>query len=548
MRFRLINYGLLNLKNTFIKSYMHIFALHGLNKKTNLFVLFLFVLLFSIQSIKAQFYNLPNEYFFNTITQKNLSKIDSVQTHSSIEPYIPFFNKRYEFVADSYKIFKYITDDIAIDKVFFDHLIHIKSKDKKYEFKVDPLLNIELGRAYSDTTKYINTSTNTRGFIASGSIGKDFYFETMFAENQSYFPYYISNFNNQTKVVPGQGRYKTFKTTGYDYAFSSGFISYQPIKNLNVQIGHGKQKIGNGYRSILLSDNAFNYPYIRATSQWLKGKLQYTNIYAVLMNLETGGAKTPQFTEPLFQKKAISIQYLTYNLNKRLNIGLFQSMVWNSADSMNRQHLEWQYFNPIIFSNLGFYGLNNKNNILLGANACFKITSKINAYAQFMADDLSNETKLGNAIGFQVGIKYFDAFNINNLTIQLEYNDVKEGSYNSPFGTTSNQSFSHYNQTLAYTPGYGKEFIALADYKYKRFFINTKLNLQWLTLNNYEFYNNTITRLAFGYTINPAYNLNVSLGYNYRQQIFTDFKASNNNTTFYSLSVKSNLYNTYYDF
>ena len=44
---------------------------------------------------------------------------------------------------------------------------------------------------------------------------------------------------------------------------------------------------------------------------------------------------------------------------------------------------------------------NNKNNILLGANASFKITSKINAYAQFMADDFSNETKLGNAIGFQ---------------------------------------------------------------------------------------------------------------------------------------------------
>ncbi len=508
----------------------------------------LFVLLINSKIVKAQFYNLPNDFFFNTITQKNLSKIDSVQTHSSIEPYIPFFNKRYEFVADSYKIFKYITDDIAIDKVFFDHLIHIKSKNKKFEFKVDPLLNIELGRSFSDTTKYLNTSTNTRGFIASGNIGKDFYFETMFAENQSYFPYYISNFNNQTKVVPGQGRYKTFKTTGYDYAFSSGFISYQPIKNLNIQIGHGKQKIGNGYRSILLSDNAFNYPYIRATSQWLKGKLQYTNIYAVLMNLETGGAKTPPYTEPLFQKKAISIQYLSYNLNKRINIGLFQSMVWNSSDSMNRQHLEWQYFNPIIFSNLGFYGLNNKNNILLGANASFKITSKINAYAQFMADDFSNETKLGNAIGFQVGVKYFDAFKINNLTIQIEYNDVKEGSYNSPFGTTSNQSFSHYNQTLAFTPGYGKEFIALADYKYKRFFINTKLNLQWLTLSGYEFYNNTITKLTLGYTINPAYNFNVSLIYNYRQQIFTDFKASNNNTTFYSLSVKSNLYNSYYDF
>ena len=202
-----------------------------------------------------------------------------------------------------------------MDKVFFDHLIHIKSKTGKYEFKVDPLLNIELGKAEYDTTKSQRISTNTRGFIASGSIGKNFYFETLFSENQSKFPIYISNFNNQTKIVPGQGRYKVFKITGYDYAFSSGFISYQPIKKLNIQVGHGKQKIGNGYRSLLLSDNAFNYPYIRITSEWLKGKLQYTNIYAVLMNLTTGGAITPKNTEPLFQKKAVSFQYLSYNIN-----------------------------------------------------------------------------------------------------------------------------------------------------------------------------------------------------------------------------------------
>ena len=70
----------------------------------------------------------------------------------------------------------------------FDHLIHIKPKSGKYEFKVDPLLNIELGKAEYDTTKSQRISTNTRGFIASGSIGKDFYFETMFSENQSQFP------------------------------------------------------------------------------------------------------------------------------------------------------------------------------------------------------------------------------------------------------------------------------------------------------------------------------------------------------------------------
>jgi hypothetical protein len=507
---------------------------------------FIFYLL--TQPLFAQFYNLPNDYFFNTFTQRQLARIDSDQVHSGIQPYIPFFNKKYEFVGDSQLIFKYLADDPIIEKVFFDHLIHIKPKSGKYEFKIDPLLNIETGNATYDTTNSQRISTNTRGFIASGAIGKDFYFETMFSENQSQFPHYISSYNNQTKIVPGQGRYKVFKTTGYDYAFSSGFISYQPIKKLNIQIGHGKQKIGNGYRSILLSDNAFNYPYLRLTSEWLKGKLQYTNIYAVLMNLTTGGALTPQFTEPLFQKKAVSFQYLSYNVNRRINIGLFQGMIWGAADSLNRQHLEWQYFNPVIFSNLGFYGLNNKNNIVIGATANIKLSHKISVYGQFMGDDFSNTFAFGNTFGYQVGARYFDAFGLKNLMLQAEYNDVAEGSYNSPFGTYSNQSFSHYSQNLAYTQGYGKELVLLGDMKFKRAFLNAKLNLQWLTLNKYALYNNTISKIQIGYTINPAYNFNVSLGYNYRFQDFLGFNESNNTTRFYTISLKSNLYNTYYDF
>ena len=507
-----------------------------------------FVLILLTSSLKAQFYNLPNDYFFNTTTQKHLAKIDSNQVHVGMQPYIPFFHKKYEFVADSHRVFKYINKDVLVDKVFYDHLIHIKNKDNKYEFKVDPLLNIELGRAYYDTTNFQKTSTNTRGFIASGSIGKDFYFETMFSENQSFFPHYIEKANKATSVVAGQGRYKVFKTTGYDYAFSSGFISYQPFKKLNIQLGHGKHKVGNGYRSLLLSDNAFNYPYLRLTSEWFKGKLQYTNLYAVLMNLTTGGAKTPPNTEALYQKKAYSMQQLSLNIGKRLNVGLFQGMVWQAADSMNRQHIGWQYVNPIIFTNLAMVGLNNKNNIVIGADINFKITNSLSAYGQFMADDLTNKIGFTQQYGYQVGAKYFDALTIKNLFLQLEYNDATPGSYSNPAGVTTNQSYTHYNQSLAYTLNDGKEFIALADYKWQRFFINAKLNIQYKKTATTLLYNNTFTKIQFGYTINTAYNFNISLGYANRNQLFYNFYNLNNKTNMLTLSLKSNLYNTYFDF
>ena len=77
-------------------------------------------------SLKAQFYNLPNEYFFNTFSQRQLARLDSEQIHSSIQPYIPFFNKKYEFVGDTHRLFKYISDDPFLDKVF-KKMLAIKS-------------------------------------------------------------------------------------------------------------------------------------------------------------------------------------------------------------------------------------------------------------------------------------------------------------------------------------------------------------------------------------------------------------------------------------
>ena len=390
---------------------------------------------------KAQFYNLPSDYNFNLLTQKQLAVKDS-NLHSSIQPYIPFFSEKYSFVPNSHQIFKYIVDDPALDIVFFKHVIRVEPPNQNFKFRLDPILNLEIGKDVKDTIdkKLFN---NTRGFIASGSIGNDFYFETIFAENQSRFPNYISNNANATTVIPGQGRWKTFKTNGYDYAFSSGFFSYQALKNLNIQVGHGKQKIGNGYRSLLLSDNAFNYPYARLTQQWFKGRMQYSNIYAVLMNLSPASIIPTKNAERLFQKKAASFQYLSINASKFLNVGFFQGLIWQAGDNKNNQHIDWEYFNPLIYSNIARFGLNNKNNILVGADLKFKITNKLNIYGQFMADNLSDTTKLGNSLGYQVGLNYFDVLGIKNLFFQAEYNFVNEGSYTNPSGVATKIGRAH---------------------------------------------------------------------------------------------------------
>jgi hypothetical protein len=227
---------------------------------------------------------------------------------------------------------------------------------------------------------------------------------------------------------------------------------------------------------------------------------------------------------------------------------LFQGIIWQTGNEKNKQRVDLMYANPLIFSHIALYGLNNKNNILIGADIKLKVTNKINLYSQFMADDLSNSKSLGNGYGYQIGLNYFDALKIKNLFFQAEFNSVSEASYLSPLGTETNQSYSHYNQNLAYTPGTGSEFLFILDHKWKRVFWNFKYQNQLIKTNSTNNYNTNIASANIGYLVNPAYNLNISVGYMNRYQKFYNFNNPNITTSYLFLSIKTSLYNVFYDF
>lgn len=492
----------------------------------------------------AQFYNLPNDYFFSLLTERELAEKDA-QIHSNVKPYIQFFDRKYIHYADSHRIFKYITEDPALDITFFKHVLSIEPKTENFKIHVDPILGLQNGRDLTDTVRPYGFN-NSRGIIASISIGKDLYAESMFVENQSLFPGYVATYVTATGIVPGQGRYKPFNIYGADYAFSSGFISYSPWKNFNFQFGHGKHKVGNGYRSLLLSDNAFNYPYARITQQWFDGKLQYTNIYAVLMNLVPATAKPIPNAERLFQKKPAAFQHLSVNVTKEINVSLFQGIIFRANNSVNKPMVNAMYANPLIFSHAGYYGLNDSNNVILGADLKIKITKGINMYGQLMADNLSDTTGIGSSYGYQLGLNYFNALGLKNLFLQAEYNFVNQNSYSDPYGV-SDQSYSHYGQNLAFTPAWGSEVVLIADHKYQRFAANFRYHLQSKPINKANFTQINIVNTNISYLINPAYNLNVYIGYNYRFQKFYNFNPSLTSSFIY-LGLKTSLFNAYYDF
>lgn len=473
---------------------------------------------------------------------------------------------------------------LFIRKLKQESLFIIQDTTDKFYMTIDPLFNFEFGKDLADV-RGEKVYKNTRGFIVRGNIGKDLAFETSFYENQaSYVQYlddYIKSTNNlfpqttnyQYDVIPGQGRAKKFKTNGYDYAMASGYVSYSPFKVLNIQVGHGKHFVGDGYRSLLLSDNTFNYPFARITTTYKN--FQYTNLFASFMNLTNGGVKTPPNVERLFQKKTASFQMLSMNLFKRLQIGVFQGMIWEAADTMNRQNLEFNTFNPIIGVNSAVYGLHNKNNVLLGATLKLKITNSISLYGQYMLDDLATKggiASIRKKYGYQIGLKYFDLFTIRNLHLQLEYNNVRPYAY---AAENTFQSYTHYNQALAHPLGANfYETIGIINYRFNDFFIQAKGNyaIKGNDSLNYNFGGNVFKSdntfpsnqqleniqttqglkttiiyqdIHIGFLVNPSTNFNIVVGLSNRSEIT---EGANKQTQFVYFGVRTSFANFYYDF
>ena len=353
---------------------------------------------------------------------------------------------------------------------------------------------------------------------------------------------------------------------------ASGYVSYTPAKIINVQVGHGKHFVGDGYRSLLLSDNAFNYPYARITTTYKN--IQYTNLYASFMNLTPGGNKIPPGIERLFQKKTGSFQFLSVNLWKRLTLGAFQGMIWEAADSVNKQHVNFNTFNPIIGINALNYGLHSKNNILFGLTGKFGLTKRLFLYGQYMLDDLKGKgdnSDVRNKQGYQAGFKYVDVFTVKNLIVQGEYNTVRPYAYASK---NPQQSYTHYNQALAHPLGANfKEVVAILNYRIADFFAELKCN--YILKGNdtllYNFGGNIFNSdaqqiplpsgkinttqgrattiiyqdIRVGYLINPVTNLNIVIGLTNRIESATGKTAD---SRFVYIGIRTSLSNFYYDF
>lgn len=428
----------------------------------------------------------------------------------------------------------------------------------KFQMTIDPLFYFEYGKDLADTS--VRTSStqfyrNTRGILLKANIGDKLSVMSSLYENQAFFPAYIHNYIKQSLVAPGEGRVKIFKQHGYDFAIASGYISFTPIKRLNFVFGHDKNFIGDGYRSLLLSDNSFNYPFFKITSLWWKGRIQYSTNYASLQSLSRIPAgSTP---EALFENKAATFHYLSIILHRRLQIGFFEGIIWQRRDSAGSLPFNYNFINPVLGVNTAILGFGKSNNSVMGINLKTKLTNSISLYGQGMYD------KPGR-FGFQAGVDYFDCFTIKNLNIQAEYNMVTPWSYTSTFTL---QNYSHNNQALAHPKSAGfKEVLSIINYRWMDFWAEYKTVFSVsafhaetggniFTSDSMEYAVKTeIARppaqllymdFKFGYLVNPKTNMNIMTGMIYR---VNELPYGYENTRYLYVAFRTALTNLYYDF
>jgi hypothetical protein len=503
--------------------------------------------------IAAQQLNMPMGNDFKTRYYKQL--YDTLNnSFTGIQPYIESMVK-----YDNTYIPPFLTSYSKFEKRLTQKNLITLGNDS-VQLTIDPLFSFEKGINFRYASSILR---NTRGFWIRGNVGNTFSFETSFLENQIFTAEYLNDYVTTYKVFPGMGRVKQFKEIGYDYAMASGYISYAPTKVLNLQYGHGKLFIGNGYRSLLLSDNSFNFPHFKATFQYKK--LQYTWVVASLMNIRNPEVLSP-FSEPLFKKKNASFHYLSFKPDARLEFSLFQGIIYN----MDVAKYDWNVVNPIILSQAINYGFASNNNVLLGINANAKITHNLLAYTQIMCNDLSaNLHSIHNKTGLQLGVYQRDFLKVKNLNLRFEGNVVRPYSYQK---LNAKQAYTNYNQSLTHPLNANfSECVFIADYNLKNFIFNVKLvgaivgtdtntyNAGNNLFNSTKYYarntdvNNVLMLrgerrnlfsqdISFGYLINPKNSFTAKVG------VFSRTYTGSAKINYYYISLSAFIFNQYLDF
>jgi hypothetical protein len=304
------------------------------------------------------------------------------------------------------------------------------------------------------------------------------------------FAGYLDTLVRATQVTPGLGY---AHGTGPDVVHYdiNGHVSWDPGKYFNLTMGRGRNFFGEGHRSLMLSSEAYSYPYLRITTTvW---KVKYVNLFTRMSDIRDADGVPSRF-----RGKYTSMHYLSWNVGKRFNLALFEAVVWQQGDSAYPRGFDINYVNPIIFYRPVEFDIGSPDNALLGGAINVKVGRHTLLYSQLMLDELlmsnvrARNGWFGNKQSLQLGVVAREAFGVPGLVLRGEWNYVRPFMYSH---SDTRQNYAHHGQALAHPYGSNvNELVAHADRWQGRWHVGLRMSMAWMGADSVDSYGNNIFR------------------------------------------------------
>ena len=312
----------------------------------------------------------------------------------------------------------------------------------KYAFRLYPLFDMEAG---IDIDSSGTRPLYTLGLGAAAEFkSKRWYLSAKLLPYTTDAPYVADSIQRNHGMDAGTTR----PIIDQLYQRSEFTALFRPNRFFTLMGGYGKHFFGEGYRSLLLSDNASAYPYARMETSF--GSIKYVNQYNIWNDNSVDPANKSQD-----RMKFSAMHCISWDVVRWFNISIFESVVWQYQDSLVNRGFDLHYLNPVIFYRPVEYGQGSADNVILGANTSFKMHRGHVLYAQFVLYEfLLSELRArsrwwGNKYGLQLGYKT-NALLDSQLYVQAEFNVVRPFTFSHK---TSTLSYGHLNASVTHPLG-----------------------------------------------------------------------------------------------
>jgi hypothetical protein len=312
---------------------------------------------------------------------------------------------------------------------------------KKY--LIAPVLDASF--SYSPTPKTFSFRFAQGAYIAA-NLGKRAGFELSAVLYEQKFPgesYSIDSLN----LVPRHNRYLSGKGEQAVYGAIRGNIWWKANKWLTFTAGNDKHFIGDGDRSLLLSENAAAYPFFQTRLNIWKINYQHQVMFMRDLAENAGSKRFPKY---------VSQHVLSYNHKNRFNFYIFEAVVWRKQDSVRHRGVDLTYLNPFVFYRPIEFNQGSPDNVLMGIGGKWRILGSNYFYGQFLLDEFNfkyvskNNGWWASKYGYQVGFKTYGLWKERKSLLLLEYNHMRPFTYAHSF---SLQNYGYLQQPLAHPLG-----------------------------------------------------------------------------------------------